>query len=111
MLQLALSLSSIIIWLKTHEIDPTKSRFKLPPDTFKIEQMFLCITFCCTHIYYGSKSIFIGINRHMRIKKIGCNTDSQHFSKPIKIQELATSGFQKKHQAFIIIFKDMFEHQ
>jgi len=68
MLQLALSLSAIIIWLKTHEIDPTQSRIKLPPDTFKIEQMFLCMTFCCTHIYYGSKSFFIGTSRHMRIK-------------------------------------------
>jgi len=68
MLQLALSLSAIIIWLKTHEIDPTQSRIKLPPDTFKIEQMFLCMTFCCTYIYYGSKSFFIGTSRHMRIK-------------------------------------------
>jgi len=39
MLQLALSLSAIIIWLKTHETDPTESRIKLPQDTFKIEQM------------------------------------------------------------------------
>jgi len=68
MLQLALSLSSIIIWLNTHQTDPTQSRIKLPPDTFKIEQMFLCMTFCFTYIYCGSKSFFIGTNRHMRIK-------------------------------------------
>jgi len=43
MLQLALSfvlaMSAIIIWLKTHETDPTESRIKLPQDTFRIEQM------------------------------------------------------------------------
>jgi len=45
MLQLALTfgwvMSSIIIWLNTHETDPTQSRIKLPSDTVKIEQMLL----------------------------------------------------------------------
>jgi len=118
MLQLALSfvlvMSSIIIWLNTHETDPlTESRItKLPPDTVKIEKCFLFKTFCCTHIYCGSRSFFIETDRHMRIKTfLGFNTDSQNISKRIKVQELASSGCQTKHQAFIIIFNDMLEQR
>jgi len=64
------------------------------------------------HVYCGSSSFFIETDRHMRIKTfLGCNTDLQHISKRIKIQELATSGCQTKHQAFINIFDDMLEHR
>ena len=111
-LSFVLAMSAMIIWLKTHETDPTESRIKLPQDTFKIEQMLTMQDILLYSYLLGIQVLFHWNKQaYENQNSFGCNTDSQNISKHIKIQELATSRFQKMHQAFSIIFNDMLEHQ